>query len=80
MQHKTDNKTGRPFGWFGLLMIAVISGLVVKIVGDPIVDVLTPKIEEMAEEAEDIWDDQDWAERLREWLEQIRLPNEQQKF
>lgn len=64
-------KTTKQFGWFGLLMIAIISGLIVKIVGDPMVQVITPKLEDMAEEAEDFLDDQEWGEQLNKWLEQM---------
>jgi hypothetical protein len=66
-------KTNKQFGWFGLLTIAVISGLIVKVVGDPLVELFSPKIEDAAEEVED-WlddwfDDQDWGEKLGEWLD-----------
>jgi hypothetical protein len=38
-------------------MIATISGLVVKIVGDPITAVTTPKLENVLEDMEDFVDD-----------------------
>lgn len=65
-------RTSKQFGWFGLLMIAIISGLVVKILGDPIVQILNPKIEDAAEEIEEFLDDHDWEETLSEWLEQMQ--------
>lgn len=64
-------KTSRQFGWFGLLMIAIVSGLVVKILGDPIVEVIHPKLEDVAEDAEEFLDDQEWGEKLNEWLDQM---------
>ncbi|HEY9621542.1 MAG TPA: hypothetical protein V6C78_14365 [Crinalium sp.] len=45
------------FSWLGVLMIATISGLVVKIVGDPITAVTTPKLENVLEDMEDFVDD-----------------------
>lgn len=69
-------KTTRQLGWFGLLMIAVISGLVVKIVGDPLVQVISPKLEDAADSAEDFvddhWTDRDWSKQLDRWLEDWR--------
>lgn len=66
-------KTTGQLGWFGLLMIAVISGLVVKIVGDPLVQVISPKLEDAAESTEDFvddhWPDQNWGKQLDRWLE-----------
>ncbi len=62
-------ETDKPLGWFGLLLIAVISGLVVKIVGDPLVQVISPKVEEAAEAAEEFWQDQSWDQQLDRWLE-----------
>lgn len=62
-----EPKTSKQPGWLGLLMIAVLSGLVVKVVGDPIVQVLNPKVEDAAEEAEDFLD-RDWGRQLNRWL------------
>jgi hypothetical protein len=72
-------KTNKQFGWFGLLMIAVISGLIVKVLGDPLVEMLSPKIEDAVEEGEDWLDDwlddwfdeREWGEKLDEWLDQV---------
>lgn len=61
-------KTTNPFGWFGLLMIATVSGLIIKVVGDPLVQVFAPRLEDAADEIEDWLDDQDWGERLDDWL------------
>lgn len=51
--------------WFGVLMIAIVSGLIVKIVGDPVVEVTTPAIEDFLEDwggrVDDAVDDfEDW--------------------
>jgi hypothetical protein len=61
-------KTSKQFGWFGLLMIATLSGLIIKIVGDPLVQIFTPKLEDAADDVEDWLDDQNLGERLEEWL------------
>ncbi len=70
---KTDRpeKTGKPFGWLSLLLIAIVSGLVVKIIGDPLVQVFGPKIENAVEEAGDFLDnqlDQNWSKKLHRWM------------
>ncbi|MFM7423912.1 MAG: hypothetical protein ACKO7W_02720 [Elainella sp.] len=76
---KTDQKTtrlektGKPSGWLGLLLIAIVSGLVVRVVGDPLVEVFGPKLENAVEEAGDFIDeqlDQNWGKKLRHWFEQ----------
>jgi hypothetical protein len=71
MQPKTDKQ----FGWFGLLTIAIVSGLIVKIVGDPLVEVITPKLERTAKKTERLLDhfldDQDWGEKLHDWLDRV---------
>lgn len=50
-------------------MIAVISGLIVKVVGEPIAQVMGPKVEDVAEEAADFLHDQRWEKRLNRWIE-----------
>lgn len=69
-------ETNRQITWFGLLMIAIVSGLVIKIVGDPLVKIVSPKIEDVAEDAEDFVDDQNWDRKLEKWLKQIREESE----
>lgn len=49
-------------------MIATMSGLIIKVVGDPLVQIFTPKLEDAADDAEDWLDDQDWGEQFEEWL------------
>jgi hypothetical protein len=69
-------ETNRRISWFGLLMIAIVSGLVIKIVGDPLVKIISPRIEDVAEDAEDFVDDQNWGRKLEKWLEQLREESE----
>jgi hypothetical protein len=69
-------ETNRRISWFGLLMIAIVSGLVIKIVGDPLVKIISPRIEDVAEDAEDFVDDQNWGRKLEKWLEQLRKESE----
>lgn len=64
-----EPNTGKQLGWFGLLMIAVVSGLVVKVVGDPLVQVISPMVEDAAEEITDSLQDQPWGKQLNRWLE-----------
>lgn len=61
-------KTGKHIGWFGLLMIATLSGLIIKVVGDPLIEVLDPKLEDAADEVEDWFKDREWGETIGEWL------------
>lgn len=66
-------KTGGPAGWLGLLLIAIVSGLVVKVIGDPLVEVFGPKVEHAVEEAGDFVDqqlDQNWGKKLHRWFEE----------
>jgi hypothetical protein len=72
MQPKTDktgSKTGRPFGWFGLLMIAIISGLVVKVVGDPLVKVVSPQVENALEDLQEFVHHQHWSKKLNKQID-----------
>jgi hypothetical protein len=69
-------ETNRRISWFGLLMIAIVSGLVIKIVGDPLVKIISPRIEDVAEDAEDFVDDQNWGRKLEKWLKQLREESE----
>jgi hypothetical protein len=67
------DKHGKPFGWFGLLMIAIISGLIIKVIGDPLVKVMSPKIETVLEEVQDVGHDQAWRrlnKTFRKWRDQ----------
>jgi hypothetical protein len=68
MQPKTSNQ----FGWFGLLMIATVSGLIIKVVGDPLVQILSPKLEDRIEDIENWLADQEWEERWEDWLKSRR--------
>jgi hypothetical protein len=76
-EQKTNRteKTGKPFGWLGLLLIAIVSGLVVKVIGDPLVEVFGPKVENTVKEAGDFVDrqlDQNWGKKLHRWIEEQR--------
>jgi len=62
MQPKTDKP--HKSGGLGLLLIAIVSGLVVKLVGDPLVEVISPPIKHAAREAGDFLDDRQWG---RQW-------------
>ncbi len=71
MQPKTD-KSGKSEGRSGglsLLLIAIFSGLVVKVVGDPLVEVISPPIKHAAKDAGDFLEDQRWG---RQWSRQWR--------
>jgi hypothetical protein len=51
--------------WIGILLITIVSGLVIKVVGDPVVELTTPAIadffDEMDDRVEDTMDDiGDW--------------------
>ncbi|MBD2461239.1 hypothetical protein H6G89_09295 [Oscillatoria sp. FACHB-1407] len=43
--------------WVGVLLIAIISGLVIKIVGDPIVEITTPAIADFFDDMGDRFED-----------------------
>lgn len=76
MQPET-NKSGRSGGKFsglGLLLIAIVSGLVVKVVGDPLVEVISPSIKQAARDAGEFLDEQRWD---RQWNRQWRRWSEQ---
>jgi hypothetical protein len=56
------------FNWLGVLIIATVSGLIVRVVGDPITAVTTPKIEDILEDIEDFFDDvEDTLEDMNWW-------------
>jgi biopolymer transport protein ExbB/TolQ len=56
------------FNWLGVLLIATVSGLIVKVVGDPITAVTTPKIEDFLEDIEDFFEDfEDRLEDMNLW-------------
>lgn len=66
MQVRLANMS-KQLSWVGVLLIATISGLLVRILGDPLVELTSPKIENFFESAEEFWDDpQDWIEEWRE--------------
>ncbi|WNZ22223.1 hypothetical protein HJG54_04655 [Leptolyngbya sp. NK1-12] len=77
-------KTNKQFGWFGLLMIAVISGLIVRVVGDPLVEMFSPKIADLTEGAgewlEDWFEDREWREKLQDWLDSDPQPDRNRSF
>jgi hypothetical protein len=57
------------FSWFGVLVITTLSGLIVRVVGDPLVDMTSPQIEDVFDDLEDwfdetqeAWDDW-WGDR-----------------
>ncbi len=54
-------------------MIAIISGLIIKVIGDPLVKVMSPKIETVLEEVQDVGHDQAWRrlnKTFRKWRDQ----------
>ncbi|NJO77810.1 MAG: hypothetical protein HC827_04300 [Cyanobacteria bacterium RM1_2_2] len=53
-------------------MIATVSGLIIKVVGDPLVQILSPKLEDSMEDIEDWFEDQEWGERLNDWFKSRR--------
>ncbi|MBF2002787.1 MAG: hypothetical protein IGS38_18940 [Synechococcales cyanobacterium M58_A2018_015] len=63
-----EPKTGKPLGWFGVLMIATVSGLLVKVLGEPIVQITSPLLEQWIEDAQEWLDDQDLPRQLERWL------------
>jgi hypothetical protein len=64
-----EPKTEKRFGWFGVLLIAVFSGLVVRILGDPLAEVTTPKLKRFLRHTQDFVEDHEPLERLQKWLE-----------
>ncbi|NJN60045.1 MAG: hypothetical protein HC879_22475 [Leptolyngbyaceae cyanobacterium SL_5_9] len=58
---KTQNQDNlgmnKPFGWLGILLITIVSGLVVRVLGDPIVEVTSPTLENFFEDVEDFFED-----------------------
>lgn len=69
-QPKTDKS--KPFGWLSLLMIAILSGLVVRVLGDPLVNVVSPKLEDAFEDADDFLDDLRWQKKINRWIDQMQ--------
>lgn len=53
-------------------MIATVSGLIIKVVGDPLVQILSPKLEDRIEDIENWLADQEWEERWEDWLKSRR--------
>lgn len=65
-QDKDSLGMNKSLGWVGVLLIAVISGLIVRVLGDPIVEVTSPTIEEFFEDVEDFFEDpKDFFEDVR---------------
>jgi hypothetical protein len=64
-------------GIFSALLIAIASGLVVKVVGDPIVEVTAPKIDNFFDDIEDWVDDigDAWKKNMREERRQQNQPS-----
>jgi len=56
-QDESSSVMNKPFGWLGILLIAIISGLVVRVLGDPIVEVTSPKLEGFFEDIEEFFED-----------------------
>jgi hypothetical protein len=44
---------GKVLGWLSLLLVATISGLIIKVVGDPLAEVTTPTMKDAIEETQD---------------------------
>jgi hypothetical protein len=44
---------GKAIGWLGLLMAATLSGLIIKVVGDPLVEVTNPPMKDAIEDTQD---------------------------
>ena len=44
-------------GLLSAVFIAVISGLMIKVIGDPLVEVTAPKLEDFFENVEESWED-----------------------
>ena len=72
MQPKIDKP--HKSGGLGLLLIAIVSGLVVKLVGDPLVEVISSQIKHAARDAGEFLEDQrwgrQWEKRWEHWSEQ----------
>ncbi|MBF2074100.1 MAG: hypothetical protein IGS50_10120 [Synechococcales cyanobacterium C42_A2020_086] len=49
-------------------MIATVSGLLVKVLGEPIVQITSPLLEQWIEDAQEWLDDQDLPRQLERWL------------
>ncbi|MDX2211831.1 MAG: hypothetical protein SFY66_00955 [Oculatellaceae cyanobacterium bins.114] len=43
--------------WVGVLLIAILSGLIIKVVGDPIVEVTSPAVEDFLDDMGDRFED-----------------------
>jgi hypothetical protein len=50
----------KPFGWLGVLLIATISGLIVRVLGDPIVEITSPTLEDFFEDVEEFFEDREF--------------------
>jgi hypothetical protein len=56
-QDKDNSGMSKPLSWLGVLLIAVVSGLIVRVLGDPIVEVTSPSLEEFFEDVEEFFED-----------------------
>lgn len=66
----TKDKSGMDGGrisLIGALLVATVSGLVIKVIGDPLVEFMGPKLENFFEDIEDFWDDT--GETIEDWLD-----------
>jgi hypothetical protein len=56
-------------GFFSTLVIATVSGLLIRVVGDPLVKMTNPHLEEFFEDVEDNWDEiEDNWEEVTDWF------------
>jgi hypothetical protein len=62
--------TGKQIGWLGVLLVAIASGLIIKVVGDPIVEITSPKIEKFLRKTQDSLEDQNFPKKIRKLLEE----------
>jgi hypothetical protein len=63
-------RMGKAVGWFGLLVAATISGLLIKVIGDPLVEVTNPTMKDAIEETQDVMNVRHWKKQFRKWLHQ----------
>jgi hypothetical protein len=58
-------------GWFGFLMITIISGLVLRVLGDPLVEVTSPQVKDAMEQTQDALQDEDFQQRVRRFIKDV---------
>jgi len=56
-QDKNNSGMNKPFSWLGVLLITIISGLIVRVLGDPMVEVTSPALEDFFEDVEELFED-----------------------